>query len=664
MVAVKPKTTTTTTPSTGSGSSGGSGGNPLGPSVPDQGSGTSGTAAGQLYGLSPYEENLTITVGTGQGALGALGALGQIPDNGSPIPIPTPSSGTRTITLLELEQEFWSLPVYQQQQIEQTLWAGGFYADSAGNQPSSAPDFGKPSAMQATERALANAADGAASTNQKLDDYVSQAAGSGGTSKAGSSTYVPGVTGQGPNRVYDLRNPADIKLAAQSIFQAALGRAPTDDELAKATTDLQGQDTAADTTQFNAEEKTAETAFSASQAQRDQEVAAKQAASGSGVVGPGAQSTSTSTTGGNPADVGLAGIGTGEGPVSSSATSASATTTTNGGGTAAQIAAAIKQHESGGDYKAYNAGGGAAGAYQFIQSTWSNAARAAGYGQYAGMRASQAPPAVQDAVAQTYVQNIINSNPGVDPIKAVADTWYIGHVASAREANVVPRPDAGNTITPAQYESQLAKLVGVAAPGTSGAAGGAGQSFIATAESQIGVPYSSGGETAGTGFDCSGLVQWAMKQYGIDPGRTTTAQFNNAAAQTVAGLSQAQPGDLLFFNAGAGPNGGPGHVGIYLGNGQMLDADHTGDTIGIRKNVASYGNLVGIKRYALSGGANGVIQGADQFTPGTMTTETAPTATDAYLYNQATTGANRLPFGAHTMLNGIGVINNMINAQR
>lgn len=63
-------------------------------------------------------------------------------------------------------------------------------------------------------------------------------------------------------------------------------------------------------------------------------------------------------------------------------------------------------------------------------------------------------------------------------------------------------------------------------------------------------------------FDCSGLMQWGYRQAGISIGRTTWDQINNGVEVP---LNQVKPGDLLF-------NKSLGHVGMYLGNGQWIEA--------------------------------------------------------------------------------------------
>lgn len=109
-----------------------------------------------------------------------------------------------------------------------------------------------------------------------------------------------------------------------------------------------------------------------------------------------------------------------------------------------------------------------------------------------------------------------------------------------------------------------------------GATGGLGQEVVDAARRELGVPYRWGGTSPATGFDCSGLVQYVFGQLGVTLPRTSQQQAG--VGVPVADLAAAQPGDLLFFEPGPG---GPGHVGIYIGGGQMIDAPHTGAAVRI-----------------------------------------------------------------------------------
>ena len=100
----------------------------------------------------------------------------------------------------------------------------------------------------------------------------------------------------------------------------------------------------------------------------------------------------------------------------------------------------------------------------------------------------------------------------------------------------------------------------------------------------LGVPYRWGGSSP-SGFDCSGLVMYVYAQLGISLAHFTGAQWS---ATTPISSSQAQPGDLVFFN-------GVSHVGIYLGGGQMVDAPHTGSVVRI-DSIGGFGSVDGFRR--------------------------------------------------------------------
>jgi cell wall-associated NlpC family hydrolase len=121
---------------------------------------------------------------------------------------------------------------------------------------------------------------------------------------------------------------------------------------------------------------------------------------------------------------------------------------------------------------------------------------------------------------------------------------------------------------------------------------GSGQAVVKTAIALEGTPYVWGGSQPG-GFDCSGLVQYVYGQLGVKLPRTSENQATVGAP--VGTLSSAEPGDLLFFAGSDGTAAAPGHVGIYVGNGEMIDAPYTGTSVQAH-SISTAGSLVAIRR--------------------------------------------------------------------
>jgi cell wall-associated NlpC family hydrolase len=108
---------------------------------------------------------------------------------------------------------------------------------------------------------------------------------------------------------------------------------------------------------------------------------------------------------------------------------------------------------------------------------------------------------------------------------------------------------------------------------------------VQAALAQQGTPYRYATSTPGVGFDCSGLTAYAWGQAGVGLPHQSRAQF---ASTPRVPISQAQPGDLLFFYSPIS------HVSIYLGNGLQVHAPSTGKLVSTAS--VNWGKVVGVGR--------------------------------------------------------------------
>jgi peptidoglycan DL-endopeptidase CwlO len=103
--------------------------------------------------------------------------------------------------------------------------------------------------------------------------------------------------------------------------------------------------------------------------------------------------------------------------------------------------------------------------------------------------------------------------------------------------------------------------------------------FISVAKSKLGATYVFGAKGPST-FDCSGFVYWVLNHAGVKQGYMTSASWqNNTRFQEISGMSNIKRGDVISFN---------GHVGIALGNNQMIDASSSEGQVRITTLSSSY----------------------------------------------------------------------------
>ncbi len=162
--------------------------------------------------------------------------------------------------------------------------------------------------------------------------------------------------------------------------------------------------------------------------------------------------------------------------------------------------------------------------------------------------------------------------------QAAAEAAAAQAAAAARVASELGTATAARTA--ARTANQAASSAGAPTVGFSGTATAQGQAAVRAAVSQLGVPYVWGGESPGSGFDCSGLTQWSWAQAGVTIPRTSQAQY--ASVRHVP-LSNLQPGDLLFYFNLDG-TGTVDHVAMYVGSGPygnqtVIQAPQPGQTV-------------------------------------------------------------------------------------
>ena len=177
-----------------------------------------------------------------------------------------------------------------------------------------------------------------------------------------------------------------------------------------------------------------------------------------------------------------------------------------------------------------------------------------------------APPGTTPEQAAAY-REIVAARPGFR-VESLPAALAAVDFPAASAASWSPAGALATATMVAAYASTAYRLGSVPAPA---------RTVVSWAEQQLGKPYQWGAAGPGS-FDCSGLTMAALAQAGITVPHNANAQWQQTKAHPVAG-NQLAPGDLVFY---AGPDGSltaPGHVGIYVGNGEIIDAPDPGANV-------------------------------------------------------------------------------------
>ena len=170
------------------------------------------------------------------------------------------------------------------------------------------------------------------------------------------------------------------------------------------------------------------------------------------------------------------------------------------------------------------------------------------------------------AEAQTYAENLVTEAQQEGKEEAEAFTYAVSR--KSEEAQMTQE---------VQENVQQTETIEVSAQPASN-----GQAIVDYACQFIGNPYVWGGTSLTDGADCSGFVQSVFAHFGISLPRTTYDQIN---AGVEVSYDQAMPGDLICYD---------GHIGIYIGNGQIVNAQNPEQGIGI--SPATYTTILSVRR--------------------------------------------------------------------
>ena len=189
-------------------------------------------------------------------------------------------------------------------------------------------------------------------------------------------------------------------------------------------------------------------------------------------------------------------------------------------------------------------------------------------------------PAVKAAASLSVAAAPLPANGALGTSYTVRSGDTVSSIARAAGASTQAVLDANglgwsSTIYPGQVLALPGGGAAAAAPAAPAApapapAASAAETAVSVARQSVGLAYRYGGTSPTTGFDCSGLVQYAYGKVGVDLPRTSSAMRSAGYA-----VSEPRVGDLVLFNS-------YGHVAMYAGDGKIIDSPRTGESVSVR----------------------------------------------------------------------------------
>jgi cell wall-associated NlpC family hydrolase len=199
-----------------------------------------------------------------------------------------------------------------------------------------------------------------------------------------------------------------------------------------------------------------------------------------------------------------------------------------------------------------------------------------------------------DCYLASFGQHLISTGQASGTAPSLALAAYNAGPLRVEQAHGIPA-------VAASYVSEIESLATTKYTARAPAPSQAGLIAVAAAESALGTPYQYGGSRTDphgpnpSGWcDCSSLVQMAWHAAGMNLPRTTYAQWH--AGTPVASVSQLVPGDLIFIPGSDATSAGPGHVGMYVGNGMLINAPDAGAVVRFESVSSWRSQIVAMRR--------------------------------------------------------------------